>query len=149
MANGDIFRELYSLKKEVDEAFHGAGFGRPFGANFLTPVTTRRFPLANISEDDKNIYVDALVPGVDPKELDLSVLGNSITISGVRKQFEEQKGQLVHRCELGSGKFSRTLELPFDVDPGRINAECTDGIMQITLGKAASAIPKKIEIKLA
>lgn len=146
MASWDMFRELDNLKKEIDEAFRGAGFARPFGSTFLTPVTTSRFPLVNFSEDDGNLYIDALVPGIDPGNIDLSVVRNSITISGERKPFEEQKGQIVHRSELGSGKFSRTLELPVDIAPDKISAECKDGVLQVTLGKAEHAIPRKIEI---
>jgi HSP20 family protein len=92
--------------------------------------------------------VDALVPGVDPKDVDLSVLRNTLTISGERKPFVEQKEQIVHRSELGSGKFSRTLELPVDINPDKVSAECRDGIMRITLAKAEHAKPKKIEISL-
>lgn len=149
MASWDMLRELDNLRREVDEAFRGAGFNRPFGSTFLAPTTTRRFPLVNFSEDDGNLFVDALLPGVDPKNIDLTVVRNSLTISGERKPYEEQKGQLVHRAELGTGKFTRTLELPVDINPDKIKAECKDGIMQITLGKAEYAIPKKIEIKLA
>ena len=149
MASWDMFRELDNLRREVDEAFRGAGFSRPFGSTFLAPITTRRFPLVNFSEDDANLYVAALLPGVDPTNIDLSVVRNSVTMNGERKVFEEQEGQIVHRCELGSGKFSRTLELPVDVDPDKINAECKDGILRIILGKAEYAIPKKIEIKPA
>lgn len=149
MASWDMFRELDSLKKEIDEALRGTGLGRPFGASFLAPMTTRRFPLVNFSEDEGNLYVDALVPGVDPRNIDLSVVRNSMTVSGERKPLEEQKGQILHRSERGSGKFSRTLELPLDIDPDKIKAECKDGIMRITLGKAIHAIPKKIEIKPA
>ncbi|MDD2310156.1 MAG: Hsp20/alpha crystallin family protein [Desulfuromonadaceae bacterium] len=149
MASWDMLRELDNLRREVDEAFRGAGLGRPFGSTFLAPITTRRFPLVNFSEDDGNLYIDALVPGVDPKNIDLTVVGNGITISGERKPFEEQQGQIVHRCELGSGKFSRTSELPVDIDPDKIKAECKDGIMRVTLGKAERAIPRKIEIKPA
>lgn len=149
MASWDMLRELDNLRREVDEAFRGAGFNRPFGPTFLAPISSRRFPLVNFSEDDGNLFVDALLPGVDPKNIDLSVVRNSITISGERKPFEEQKGQIVHRSELGSGNFSRTLELPVDINPDRIKAECKDGIMQISLGKAEHAIPRKIEIKPA
>ncbi|MDD2540602.1 MAG: Hsp20/alpha crystallin family protein [Desulfuromonadaceae bacterium] len=147
MASWDMFRELDSLKKEIDEAFRGVGIGRPFGSTFLAPISTRRFPLVNFSEDEGHLYVDALVPGVDPKNIDLSVVRNSITISGERKPFEGKEGQVVHRSELGYGKFSRTLELPVDIAPDKIKAECKDGIIQISLGKAEHAIPKKIEIK--
>jgi len=148
MANWDVFRELDNLRKEIDQAFRGAGYQRPFGSTFLSPVTTRRFPLVNFSDDEGQVYVDALVPGVDPKDVDLSVLRNTLTISGERKPFVEQKGQIVHRSELGSGKFSRTLELPVDINPDKVSAECRDGIMRITLAKAEHAKPKKIEISL-
>jgi len=149
MATWDVFKELDNLRREIDEAFRGAGYSRPFGPTFLSPVMTHRFPLVNFSEDDGHVYVEALVPGVDPKDVDLSVLRNTVTISGERKPFVEKEGQIVHRSELGSGKFSRTLELPVDIDPNRISAQCKDGIMQVTLAKAEHAKPKKIEIKLS
>lgn len=149
MASWDLFRDLENLRKEIDEAFRGAGYHRPFGSAFLSPVATRRFPLVNFSEDEGHVYVDALVPGVDPRDIDLTVLRNTVTVSGERKPFEPQKGQIIHRSELGSGKFSRTLELPVDIDPDKINAECRDGIMRITLAKAEHAKPRKIDIKLS
>jgi len=149
MASWNVFRDLDNLRKEIDEAFRSAGYQRPFGTTFLSPVTTRRFPLVNFSDDEGHVYVDALVPGVDPNEVDLTVLRNTLTISGERKPFAEQKGQIVHRSELGSGKFSRTLELPIEIDPNRISAECKNGIMRITLARAEHAKPKKIEIKLS
>ena len=149
MASWDIFRELDNLRREIDEAFRGAGMDRPFGPTFLPPVTTRRFPLVNFSEDEGHVYVEALVPGVDPEEIDLTFLRNSISISGERKPFVAKGGQIVHRSELGSGKFSRSLELPVDIDPNRITAECRDGIMLITLAKAEHTKSRKIDIKLS
>lgn len=149
MASWDVFKELDNLRREIDEAFRGAGFGRPFGPTFLSPVTTRRFPLVNFSEDEGHVYIEALVPGVDPKDVDLTVLRNTVTISGERKPFVEKEGQIVHRYELGSGKFSRTLELPLDIDPNKITASCRDGIMQVTLAKAEHAKPKKIDVKIS
>ncbi|GFO65272.1 Hsp20/alpha crystallin family protein [Geomonas paludis] len=148
MASWDVFRELDNLRREIDEAFRGAGMNRPFGPTFLSPVASRRFPMVNFNEDDGNVYVEALVPGVDPKDVELSVLRNTLTISGERKPFAEMKG-IVHRTELGSGKFSRTLELPVDIDANKITAQCKDGIMTITMAKAEHAKPKKIEIKLS
>ncbi len=146
MASWDVFRELDNLRREIDEAFRGVGIYRPLASAFLSPVTTRRFPLVNFSEDEAHVYVDALVPGVDPKDTDLTVLRNTISISGERKPFVEQKGQIVHRSELGSGKFSRTLELPVDIDPDKVRAEYRDGILRITLAKAEHAKPKRIAI---
>jgi len=149
MANMDVFRELDNLRREIDEAFRGAGYQRPFGTSFLSPVTSRRFPLVNFSEDEGHIYLDALVPGVDPNDVDVTVLRNTLTITGQRKPFEEKKGHIVHRSELGSGTFSRTLELPVDIDPEKLSADYKDGILRITLAKAEHVKPKKIEIKLA
>lgn len=149
MATWDVFKELDNLRREIDDAFRGAGYSRPFGPTFLSPVTTRRFPLVNFNEDEGHVYIEALVPGVEPTEIDLSVLGNTVMISGERKPFAGKEGQIVHRSELGSGKFSRTLELPVDIDPNKISAQCKDGIMQITLAKAEHAKPKKIDIKLS
>ncbi|MEI6205675.1 MAG: Hsp20/alpha crystallin family protein [Desulfuromonadales bacterium] len=149
MATWDVFKELDNLRREIDEAFRGVGYHRPLGTTFLSPVTPRRFPMVNFNEDAGHVYVEALIPGVDPKDVDLTVLRNTITISGEHKPFVEKEGQIVHRSELGSGKFSRTLELPVDIDPEKISAQCKDGVMQITLAKAEHAKPKKIEIKLS
>jgi HSP20 family protein len=148
MASWDVFRDIDKLRREIDEAFRNAGYNRPFASSFLSPVTTRRFPLVNVTDDEGHVYVDALVPGVEPKDIDLTVLRNTISISGERKPFEAQKGHLIHRSELGAGKFSRSLELPVDIDPDKVIAECRDGIMRIAMDKAEHARPKKIEIKL-
>lgn len=148
MATWDVFNELNNLRREIDEAFRGAGVNRPFAQSFLSPVT-HRFPLVNCSEDEEHVYIQALVPGVDPKDLDLSVLRNTVTINGERKAFLDRQGQIVHRTELGSGKFSRTVELPVDIDANRVSAQCKDGIMQITLAKAEHAKPRKVEISVS
>lgn len=149
MASWDVFRELDNLRREIDEAFRGAGVHRPFGPAFLSPSTLRRFPLVNFSEDEGQIYVEALLPGVEPKDIDLSVVRNTVTISGERKPLDDRQGQVIHRTELGTGRFSRTIELPVDIDPNKTTAECRDGIMRITLAKAEHAKPKKIDIRLA
>lgn len=149
MASWDVFREMDNLRREIDDALRGTGLRRPFGTSFLAPLTARRFPLANMSEDEERVYVDALVPGVAIGDIDLTVLRNTLTISGERKPFMDQEGQVVHRNELVTGRFSRTLELPAEIDPDKTTAQCKDGIISLTLGKAEHAKPKKIEIKLS
>lgn len=114
MASWGLFDELNSLRREIDDAFRVAGVARPLATSFLAPSSTRRFPLINLSEDEGQICLDALLPGVDPKELQLSLLRETITISGARKSATEVRGGLVHRNEIGSGKFSRTVDLPFE-----------------------------------
>lgn len=148
MATWDIFRELDNMRREIDESFRNYGLNRTMPAGFLS-TGRNRFPLVNVSEDSGNVYVDALVPGVDPKEIELSVLRNAITIAGERKSPVDEKGQVIHRSELGFGHFSRTIELPGDIDTEKITAESVNGVLRVTLCKAEHAKPKKIEVKIS
>ncbi|HJV64567.1 MAG TPA: Hsp20/alpha crystallin family protein [Geomonas sp.] len=145
MASWSIFNELDNLRREIDEAFRGAGVSRPLGTTFLSPSSNRRFPLLNLSEDEDHLYIEAMLPGVDPKDLQLSLLRGSLTLSGERKAPTE-KG-LLHRSELGYGKFSRTVDLPADINADRTTAEYRDGVMRIVMAKSEHAKPRKIEIR--
>jgi HSP20 family protein len=150
MASWGFFNELDSLRREIDEAFRGAGVARPLATSFLSPTSARRFPLVNLSEDEGQICLDALLPGIDPKELQLSLLRETITITGARKSAAEGKsGSILHRNELGSGKFTRTIDLPSEIDPDRTSAEYRDGVLRITMAKSEHAKPRKIEVKLS
>lgn len=147
MASWSVFNELDSLRREIDEAFRGVGVARPLATTFLSPSSARRFPLLNLSEDEGHVYLDALLPGIDPKELQLSLLRGSITISGERKAPTSQPG-LLHRSELGYGKFSRTVDLPADISADQTKAEYKDGVMRITMPKSEHAKPRKIEVQI-
>lgn len=146
MANWDMFRELDNLRREIDEAFRGIGAGRAVVPHFLAGGQSRRFPLVNISEDVGEVRVEALLPGVDPAALEISVLRNTLTVAGERKAPEVVRNQVWHRNERGFGKFSRTIELPAEIDSGKVTAECRDGLLTVTLAKAESAKPKKISV---
>ena len=147
MASWSVFNELDNLRREIDEAFRGVGDTRPPATTFLSPTSARRFPLLSLSEDEGRVYLDALLPGIDPKELQLSLLRGTITISGARKAPVQGNG-LLHRSELGFGSFSRTVDLPAEIDPDRTTAEYRDGVMRITMAKSEHAKPRKIEIQL-
>ena len=147
MASWSVFNELDNLRKEMDEAFRGVGLARPQGATFLSPTSTRRFPLLNLSEDEGQVYLDALLPGVDAKAVQLSLLRGTVTIAGERSAPPEGGG-VMHRSELGFGKFSRTVDLPSEIDPDRTFAEYRDGVLRITMSKSERAKPRKIEVRL-
>jgi len=149
MASWGFFDELNCLRREMEDAFRVAGVVRPMSTTFLAPSSARRFPLVNLSEDEGQICLDALLPGIDPKELQLSLLRETITITGARKSAAELRGGLVHRDELGSGKFSRTVDLPSEIDPDRTSAEFRDGVLRITMAKSEHAKPRKIEVKVS
>jgi HSP20 family protein len=148
MASWGLFNELDNLRKEIDEAFRSSGVARPLATSFLSPTSPRRFPLINLSEDEGQICLDALIPGIDPKELQLSLLRETLTIAGARKSPAEVKG-VIHRNELGSGRFSRTVDLPAEIDPDRTTAEYRDGVLRIIMPKSEYAKPKKIAVQLS
>lgn len=148
MANWDLFRELDNLRHEIDETFRGAGLGRILMPSFLSGTGIRRFPLVNLSEDESAIHVEALIPGVDPKSLEMSVLRNTLTLAGERKPLNmNDNAHVWHRNERGVGTFSRTLELPVEIEIDKVTATSSDGILHVTLPKAEAAKPKKIAIK--
>jgi HSP20 family protein len=105
------------------------------------------FPLMNVTEDKEKFYVRAELPGLKGDDLDISVTGDTLTIAGERKIVPEDEKSTYHRREREAGKFSRIVSLPAQVDTGKVEAGCTDGVLKITLPKAEAAKPKQIAVK--
>jgi HSP20 family protein len=101
-----------------------------------------------IDQEKKKYHLGvAMPPGMVPKEIELSLQGNSLTVSGERKrESEKKKGKYLHQ-EFSYGRFERTIELPEGVDASGLTAEYNNGILEITAPLSASALPKQIEIK--
>jgi HSP20 family protein len=91
--------------------------------------------------------VTAELPGVDVKDLDINVVGETLTISGERKPEVVDKDAVYHRQERGFGKFTRMVELPFGVDANKIQAMLENGILKILLPRAEQDRPRKITVK--
>jgi HSP20 family protein len=107
------------------------------------------FPLTNVTEDDHNYYVRAELPGIAAGDIDISVTGDSVSISGERKIPAEKKGTRYHRREREAGKFSRMIGLPGQIDTGKVEASCVDGVLIVVVPKAEAAKPKQITVKSA
>jgi HSP20 family protein len=88
-----------------------------------------------------------MLPGVDPKDVNLQVQGNTLTITGERSSSRETKEADYLRREITYGSFERSILLPEGVDKDRLNAEYRNGILEITAPIAAAALPRKVEIK--
>ncbi len=146
MASWDLFREMDELRREVDEAFRGFGMGRLLSPVFLPGLGTGDFPRLNLSEDENNLYLEALVPGLDPQDLDLNIMQGALTLSGERKE-SGNGNRTWHRRERGGGRFLRTIELPAAVNAEKVDAEYRNGILTVTLPKTEEAKPKKITVK--
>lgn len=142
MTGLDLFQEMDMLRREFDQIFRG--IGKP--PSFLPGIGAGEYPHLNLSEDEQNYYIEALVPGIDPKDLDLNIMRNTLTLSGERKE-AESKGRTWHRHERGAGKFMRTIELPEAIDSDKVDAEYRNGLLLITLPKPKSVQPKKISVR--
>lgn len=134
--------ELNRMRRDMDRLFED------LVGSFRGP-TAGVFPLTNITEDEHNYYVRAELPGMASDEIDISVSGDSLSISGERKIPAEKEEARYHRREREAGKFSRMISLPGQIDTGKVEAICLDGVLAITLPKAEAAKPKQITVKSA
>jgi len=143
MNGWNLMREMDSLWRDIDDIFRGSGFG-------LTAETPAwagsSFPRLALREAEDRVVVEALIPGIDPNSLEISVLRNTLSISGERT-LTHPEGGTWHRRERPSGRFMRTLDLPAEIDADKVSADYRQGVLHITLPKAESAKPKRIEIK--
>jgi len=104
------------------------------------------FPPLVVTEAEDMIYVEAEIPGIKAEDLDISVVGRTLTLSGERKP-EEAQDVNYHRRERKWESFRKALTLPEDVNADAILAECKNGVLKITLPKAENVKPRKITIK--
>ena len=147
MRNWDLLREMNQMQRDIDSVFRGFGLGRLFGPGSEAGFPLRNWPHINLREDADHIYVEALLPGIEPDKVDMNVLGNTLTLSGERTESSNARsGATWHRRERGTGKFLRTIELPVDIDPDQVKAEYQNGLLMVKLPKVEAAKPKKISI---
>jgi len=138
---------LIEFRSEVNRLFDSF-LREPFGSLSDSISSWGRWaPALDISESDTTVIVRAEIPGVDPKDLDITVTGDRLTIAGEKKETVEKKDRDVFHCESRYGSFSRTVPLPATVDQQAVNAEYTHGVLTVTLKKTPAAAAKKIMVK--
>jgi HSP20 family protein len=123
------------------QTFSGPGRGAEqslLSANFVPPV--------DVYEDDHSITIQAEIPGVTEKDLDVRLENNTLTINGERKLENEEKKENFHRIERQYGRFTRSFTLPSAVDPESVHAEFENGVLKINIAKREDAKPKQIRI---
>ncbi len=139
-------RDLTSFRREMDRLFDRFFEGWPFR---LGSEDGYWLPSVDVSETGKEVIVKAEVPGMDPKNIDVSLHDNVLTIRGERKQEKEEKEEDFHRIERSYGAFCRSIALPAQVDPDKVKAEYKHGVLSIRLPKTKEEAVKKIEVKAA
>ena len=137
MTTRDPFREMRALTRQMDRLMSQGGTGAAAG-----------FPAMNVYAGPDGVAITAEVPGVDRDALEISVHRDTVTLKGERgNQVEGAKGY--HRRERGAGRFSRTLSLPFPVDPEKVEASMADGMLRLSLHRPESDKPRRIKVRAA
>ena len=111
-------------------------------------TTTSLAPPVDIYEDEHKITLKIEVPGIDEKDIDVHVEGNTLTVHGERKLEKEEKEENFRRIERQYGSFTRSFTLPGSVDLGQVSADCDKGMLKINLAKKAEAKPKQIKVNI-
>jgi HSP20 family protein len=134
------------LQREIDRLFEDVGRGLPSPGTMGTLEPTVSMDLV---ESDKDIELTVELPGMDPKDVDISIAGDVLTIKGEKKAEKEDKGKNYRVIERSYGSFMRSVELPAGVNPDSINASFSNGVLKVTVPKPAAAEAKKISVKSA
>jgi HSP20 family protein len=139
----DPFREVASLQNRVNSLFREMNESD-------SPLTTAAFvPAVDVYEDEKKVMLKLEVPGIDQKDLDVSVENNTLTVKGERKFESEEKEENFHRIERRYGSFYRAFTLPSTVDTEHVQASYNAGVLKLELAKKPEAQPKQIKINVA
>jgi HSP20 family protein len=143
------FRDLVGLQERMnrlfDESFRGLGRG---GSDDEWSLGGSWAPAVDIFQQEGNIVLKAEVPGMDPKDVEIRVENNVLTLRGERKFDDEVKRENYHRVERSYGAFTRSFTLPNVVDTEKIKADYRDGVLRVTLPTREEAKPKQITISV-
>jgi len=134
------FRDFDRFQRQMDELYGALSGGA------LPMPSAGVFPLTNATEDSDNYYVRAELPGVKSEDLDIQVTAKGISISGERKIPVEGNNVKYHRREREAGKFSRSINLPDDIDVDKVDAKLENGILTMTIPKAEKTKPRQITV---
>lgn len=127
--------EMLQLQREMNRLFSNIGQKSP-----------QDYPAVNIWENPKEVIVTAELPGMNVSEIDISVLGDALTIAGNRAAETFTQGQTYLRQERAAGSFKRGIKLPFAVEARSVEAKYERGLLTVTLPRQKDDLPKKIKI---
>lgn len=136
----DPWRELQHLQSELGRIFPAVGKSGTFSGEA---------PAVNVWRNDGGAIITSEIPGMDAEKLDLSVNGDTLTLRGEREQERGAEKERYHRQERSFGKFVRTIQLPFQIDPQQTTATYERGVLQISLRQDQRDQPQKISVRTA
>lgn len=132
----DVMPEMLNLQREVNRLFSSVGQKSP-----------GNYPAVNIWEENEKAVLAAELPGLDPEKIDISVMGDVVTVAGETLPVKFNEGESYVRQERNSGSFKRSIQLPFQIDAKDVEAKYEKGVLTITLPRMKEDLPKKIKIQ--
>jgi HSP20 family protein len=139
------FRELDKMRSEMDRLWDAFFEGRP-RKNMMEGEEW--LPSVDVSETKNDLVVKAELPGMDPKDIDISLSDGLLTIKGEKKQEKEEKEENYHFIERSYGSFTRSVQLPKEVKHEKISASYRNGVLKVVLPKSEEAKTKEVKIKV-
>jgi len=137
----DPFAVMERLQDQINRAFNTSLGEWPGVSGWGTA-----FPSVDVYHDKDNVIVTAEVPGLERKDVDLSITGSTIALKGEKKQERETKEEDYQRVERSYGSFQRVIDLPCEVDAAKATAKLENGLLTVTLPKSEAHKPKQISI---
>jgi HSP20 family protein len=134
-----MWDEMERVQREMNRLFNST-----FSNRLSFPT---EFPAINIWAGNDGVILTAEIPGANPEDIDINVVGQTVSISGGREMDKVGEETRYHRQERQSGKFTRSIELPFTVDANKVQAKFDKGILSINLPRVEAEKPKKITVK--
>lgn len=141
----EMFSTMNQLRTYMDRAFEDALSGR-YASGRTLPLYAGTWPRTNLIDSGSKIILTAEVPGLTDKDIELTLNQDVLSISGQRK-VQVPEGYSVHRQERAAVNFARSFALPSRVNPETASAAVKNGILTVTLEKAADAMPRQIAVK--
>lgn len=143
--NRNPYSPLISIQDRMNDLFDS------FFQNQLSPLNfgfRANYPAISVSEKDNCVYVRAEVPSIDEKDIKIDINKNLLTISGEKRSESTEENSTYHVCEISYGKFSRSVSLPFEIDPNKTKASFSKGMLTIEIQKPEQQIAKSQSIPI-
>jgi HSP20 family protein len=141
----DPFRDLLSLQNEMTRLFSQATSGTEGGGSEL--FAQGWVPPMDVLEEQDRYVVTMELPGITPDQVDVTFNDGVLTVRGERKFYEGRQENDFHRVERRYGAFARSITLPQTIDPEKIDAQFSSGLLTLAIPKAETAKPRRIEVK--
>jgi HSP20 family protein len=141
-----IFEPFGSLRRDIERLFED--FFRDFGWGVPAVGGTGEMPRIDVSETENELKIEAELPGVEEKDLDIVLSDGRLTIKGEKKQEKEEKKKDYHLVERSYGSFARSIGLPFDADPDKVKARFAKGVLTVTVPKPSEVKAKEKKIPI-